>query len=168
MKVTLYNAISIDGFIATPDGNSDWVSEKDAEVFEKKCIEYGCIIVGRKTFEQYYGELYPMEGITNIVITTQKDMTFKEENVKIVQSVNEALEYTKTKNFQKVLLVGGGTVNGSFLKENHISEIILSVHPLILGNGVKIFQDTQTLTELELENVEKLDDNLVQLKYKVK
>jgi len=167
MKVTLYNAISIDGFIATSDGNSDWISEKDSEIFEKMCKDYGCIIVGRKTFEQYYQDLYPMEGITNIVVTSQTDKTFKEENVVVANSIHEALKKAGEKKFEKVLLVGGGTINGSFLKENKINEIILSVHPLIFGNGIKIFQNAEIQKKIKIKHVEKFDDQMVQLQYEV-
>lgn len=86
MKVTLYMAISIDGHIAKKDGDSDWVSEVDSKIFEKKIKEAGCIVVGRKTFDQYYGDLYPIEGVTNIVLTTDATRQDKNENVIFVPS----------------------------------------------------------------------------------
>lgn len=167
MKVILYNAISIDGFIATSDGNSDWVSDKDGDLFEKVCQDNGCIIVGRKTFDQYYKELYPMEGVTNIIVTSDTSKKPLEENIIFTHSVKEALKIAKDKGYKRVVLVGGGTINGSFLKENAINEIVLSMHPLILGDGIKIFQNTQVQKELKLVGVRKIDDFLVQIRYSV-
>ena len=67
-------AISADGFIAKKDGNSDWVSPVDTLNFERAIKENRCIIVGRKTFEQYKEELYPIEGVTNIVVTQNNSL----------------------------------------------------------------------------------------------
>lgn len=168
MKVILYNAISIDGFIATAEGNSEWVSDKDAEIFEKLCRDIGCIFVGRKTFDQYYKEVYPMEGIVNIVVTSNASKVTPEENIVFVHSVSEAIQSAKDKGFENVMLVGGGTINSSFLKENAINEVILSIHPLILGNGIKIFQNAEVQKELELVDVQKIDNFLVQVRYEIK
>lgn len=65
-------ATSIDGYIAKKNGDSDWVSEVDAANFEQKIKEMGCIIVGRKTFDQYQGDLYPVPDVTNIVLSSNK------------------------------------------------------------------------------------------------
>ena len=46
-------AISVDGYVAKKDGDSDWVSPVDSVNFEQKIKETGCLIVGRRTFDQY-------------------------------------------------------------------------------------------------------------------
>ena len=137
MKVTLYMATSIDGFVAKKDGDSDWVSEIDSVNFENQMKEKGCIIVGNRTFEQYQDELYPVEGIANIVLTNDNRKESKFSNVFFVNSPQKAIQKAILLKHTKALLICGGTTNGLFLKENLIDEIILSVHPLILGDGIK-------------------------------
>jgi dihydrofolate reductase len=161
-------AISADGFIAKKDGDSDWVSEVDTLNFEKTIKDAGCLIVGRKTFEQYEGELYPMKDVYNVVLTNNKEKN-KETNGVLISSKPpmEVLKLLNQKGFKSAVVIGGGTLNTSFLKERLIDEIYLSVHPLILGNGIKLFENTQDFVNLKLEGVEKLEDNLVQLHYKV-
>src|SRR5688572_6812562 len=111
MKVIQYNAISIDGFIATKDGDSDWVSDVDVESFEKAINESGCIIMGRKTFEQYEGELYPIEGLFNIVMTTNKEILKESNELWITdKSPEEVLKFLESNDFEQVLLVGGGII----------------------------------------------------------
>jgi dihydrofolate reductase len=81
MKVILYMAISADGFIAKINGDSDWVSEADADTFENKIKEAGVFIVGRKTFDQYYNDLYPIKDVLNVVLTTNKNRKSENKNI---------------------------------------------------------------------------------------
>ena len=168
MKVTLYMAISIDGFIAKEDGDSDWVSEVDSKMFEKKIEEAGCIVVGRKTFEQYYGDLYPVGGATNIVLTNDATQQDKNENVIFVSSSKEALRVAEQKRHDKVLLIGGGHINGAFIQDNLVDEVFLSVHPLIIGEGIKIFENFRKQVDLDFVGLKEMEEGLVQLHYKIK
>lgn len=160
-------ATSIDGFIAKKNGDSDWVSEVDAVNFEKKIREAGCIIVGRRTFDQYRGEIYPVSGVDNIVLTSKYPSKADDENIIYVQSPAEAIEAAERKGHNIALLIGGGTTNGLFLKEGLINEIFLSVHPLILGDGIKLFESIETDIKLEFIDQKGLGDGLIQLHYQV-
>lgn len=168
MKVTLYMAVSIDGFIAKKDGDSDWVSPVDSAIFEQKIKEKGCIVVGRRTFSQYHGELYPVKGVTNIVLTSSKAEAENTDEAIFVSSPEEAVKAAQEKRHTEILLIGGGTTNGLFLKSNLIDEIFLSVHPLILGDGIKLFENSEVNLSLEKLEVKELNEGLIQLYYKVK
>lgn len=166
MKVILYMAVSADGYIAKKDGDSDWVSEIDSAIFNKKTKEIGCIVLGRKTFDQYHGQLYPVKGVTNIVVTTDKTRR-SEEDVVFVNSPQEVIQIAKEKGHDKLLLIGGGIVNGMFLNEGFIDEIFLDVHPLILGDGIKLFENCEVNIKLKLLEVKQLKENQVLLHYRV-
>lgn len=169
MKVILYMAISLDGFIAKLDSDSDWVSEVDSVEFLKQIKKAGCLIVGRKTFDQYYGELYPIPKVLNVVMTTNRELKAKEDNILYsTKTLKATKEMLKSKGLKKAILIGGGTTNNSYLEENLIDEIILSVHPLLLGKGIPIFRDAkETFKKMSLLEVKKLKENLVQLHYKI-
>ncbi len=161
-------AISADGFIAKKNGDSDWVSPVDTVNFKKAMEEHGCIIVGRKTFDQYQDEIYPVDGVTNIVITSDKSRKSDKPNVHfLTDSVEEIIEIIKQKGHDRALLIGGGTTNASFLKAGAIDEMILSVHPLILGNGIKLFESDEVSVKLELISETKLEEGLIQARYQV-
>jgi len=161
-------AISIDGYVAKKDGDSDWVSEIDTKNFEREIKEKGCIILGRRTFKQYEGELYPVKDVTNIVLTTNSSIENSYPNVIYVNSPKEAIETATNKGHDEALLIGGGTTNGLFFKEGLIDEVILSVHPLILGDGIKLFEDVEKFLELQLLNTEEIGNGIIQLVYKAK
>lgn len=161
-------ATSVDGFIAKKDGDSDWVSPDDTANFEKAMKDNGCIIVGRKTFDQYQGDIYPVKGVTNIVVTSDTSLKSDKPNVHFVTgSVEEIIRAIKQKGHDKALLIGGGTTNALFLKAGAIDEMILSVHPLILGNGIKLFESEEVDIKLRLISEARLEQGLVQIKYKI-
>lgn len=165
MKVILYMAVSADGLIATAGGDSDWVSEADTD-FGRIIREVGCLVVGKRTFDQYQGDLYPMEGVINIVLTSSK-VKGSDKNVLYVGSPSEAIAVAQKRELSSLVLIGGGRTNGSFLKENLIDEIYLSVHPLVLGEGIKLFEGVAKAVKLELLGKKDLFEGLVQLHYRV-
>lgn len=167
MKVSLYMAISLDGFIATSDGDSDWVSPVDSKEFEKQVAEAGCIVVGRRTFDQFRGELYPIQGVTNIVMTEKKQFTDKNRDVVFVHSCQQALTSAQQRGHDQVLLIGGGQVNGAFLQTNLIDEITVSVHPIILGSGIKLFEAFEKQVDLHFVSSQQMEAGLIQLRYTV-
>ena len=167
MKITLYNAISIDGFIAKEDGNSDWVSDTDAEIFYNTCKKTGCIFVGRRTFDQFKSEIYPIQNVTNIVLTSNNNLQTVEENTFYVNSVKEAVKTAEEKGHNEAILVGGAKTNESFLTENVIDEIILSIHPLVSGSWLKIFNKYSGEIRMNLVKTESMKNELVYVYYKV-
>jgi dihydrofolate reductase len=112
MKIILHLAISADGFIAKPDGDSDWVSEVDGVLFENRAKEAGCLIVGRKTFEQYRDTLYPVDGVVNIILSRQPDP--KLINVYCASSPKAAVEIARVKDCASILIAGGGAYQRLF------------------------------------------------------
>lgn len=169
MKITLYMATTIDGFIAKSDGNSDWVSPIDTENFEAAIHEHGNIIVGSRTFKQYLNDLYPVEGVNNIVVTSSSDSIEESANVfAVTPDVSKVIELLKSKDQEKALLIGGGKTNGLFLRARLIDEIRVVVHPLVFGNGIKLFENVEIEDSFDFVSSKELAEGLVQLKYKKK
>jgi dihydrofolate reductase len=165
MKVTLYNAITLDGFIAKEDGNSEWVSGKDAEMFEAACRKAGCIFVGRRTFEMY-PDLYPMNGVTTIVLSKGEKKS-EAPSVLYASDAEEAIKVANERGHNEAVLVGGSLANSAFLKAGMIDEIIFDLHPLYLGRGIGVFEPGLA-PSLELLSATTPGDELVQLHYKVR
>lgn len=66
------------------------------------------------------------------------------------------------------MLIGGGTTNAGFLEASLIDEIILSVHPMTLGQGIPLFKGNEVEQHFDLVDVNKLSEGLVQIRYAVK
>lgn len=169
MQITLYMATTIDGFVAKTDGDSDWVSPVDTKNFEAAIEEHGNIIVGSRTFKQYLGDLYPVEGVNNFVITSDPSSIEKSENVfAVAPDVEKVIESLKSKDQEKALLIGGGNTNGLFLEADLIDEIRVVIHPLVFGKGIKLFEKVELDKSFEFVSSKELAESLVQLKYKKK
>ncbi len=159
-------SVSIDGFIAKTDGNSDWVSKIDCDLFEQRYTEIGCVVVGRRTFDQFQGSLYPMKNVVNIVLTTDKEAKSKNENVLFANSVKEAMVLAEEKGFSELLIAGGGRTNTAFLEANAIDEMFLSVHPISLGGGIRLFDGSKAENSFNLIDTREMREGLVELHYK--
>lgn len=169
MTVTIYNATSIDGYIAKLDGDSEWVSPVDAEQFEKAIEDADCVIVGKTTFEQYKGDLYPVPLKLNIVMTSMPPEVSSYENVEyFTQDPRKVLDYLAAKGCKNVLIVGGGKTNYGFVRENLVDFLIIDVHPLAFGKGITLFDGEPFHQEFELLHVKELKGGLVQIVYKKK
>lgn len=140
-------AISVDGFVAKSDGDSDWV--QDSELFEQLVREYGCMCMGSTTFTQYENDLFPMDGIEHLVLSNKTHAT-KHSNVHFVNSVDMTIAKAKELGFDKLLVIGGGQTNGSFLAAGVVDKIMLDIHPLIFGEGKRLFGDLDKEVHLQL------------------
>lgn len=167
MKVTLYMAISLDGYIAKSDGDSDWIEEADIEMFDAQANAADCIIIWNSTFEQFKGDIYPIEWKANVVVTKDPSKKTPEEGVFYAFSPEQAVDYAKEMGHKNILLVGWWHINGSFLQKNLIDEVIVDVQPIVLGDGIKIFEQISKSILLDFIKTERLWNNLVLIHYAV-
>ena len=166
MKITLHLDISADGFIAKPDGDSDWVAPADEVLFKNRAKEAGCLVVGKRTFEQYQGTIYPVDGAINIILTGHPDP--KITGAIFAASPEAAVELAKEKRCAGILVAGGAHTSATFLEANLIDEIFFSIHPFILGQGINPFAEMSFEKRVKLLGSRNLDDGLLELHYEVK
>ena len=169
IKTILYMGISANGYIAKADGNSEWTSDEDLKGFYEQSKKAGNIIMGKNTYlvASQYG-YFPFPDSLNVVVSHEQIKNTWGDNVIVTnESPKEILSLLEQKGFTTAFLAGGGQLNTSFAKEGLIDEIYLDVEPLILGQGIKIFADSDFEFSLELIDLKKLNTNTIQLHYKV-
>lgn len=166
MKVIMQMAVSLDGFIAKSNGDSDWVTEEDSSLFDEAVGKAGCVIVGKNTFEQYKGEIFPVPNAKNYVLTTEKH-----ENdtpaVMYLSGTEELMNNLERDGFQEVILAGGGETNGRLGQADLIDEAVLSIYPIILGAGIRLFGSWAGKLNLELIETNNLGKGVTQNHYRV-
>lgn len=165
MKIILDLALSADGYIAKPDGNSDWVSERTEELFKSRIREAGCLVVGSRTFNQYQGSIYPVAGALNIILTHQNTHISNENNLIYATSPESAIKIAEDHNCSGILLAGGASISKAFLQKDFIDEIYFSKHPILLGKGMKPFGDVEVPIKIKLLNTLDLGEGVVQEHY---
>lgn len=145
MKLVLYVATSINGYIAKTNGDSEWVSDTDSKIFDQRTKEFGVIIVGRKSFEMY-PDLYPVKDVINVVLSS-KPKTSK--NIIFTNSPpDQVLKMISQRGFDRALLIGGAKTIAYFAKDNLIDEIFFSVHPLLFSPGIPIIDQLSYFNKL--------------------
>ena len=164
MKIILDLALSSDGFIAKVDGDSDWVSERTEELFKQRIREAGCLVVGNRTFEQYHDTIYPIKGALNIVISRTSKSTNKD--VIYAHSPEEALKIALDHHCSGIIVAGGAVVSKMFLEKRLIDEMYLSIHPIVLQQGIKPFGKIDQ--PMKLLDTKYLGDDIRQEHYALK
>ena len=170
MKVILYAALTANGMVAKIDGNSDWPSPEDLESFTKISKESGCVIMGRKTFDNFNsGNMtdWPNADGLHIVLTHQNHLETKHPNIKLVKSPKEAIKSAEQAGLEEVVVCGGSQTFGIFMKEKLVDEMYLDIEPLVFGEGMSFFNAGVFESNLEFISSQMLSLQTIQLHYKV-
>ena len=177
-KVTLGLANSLDNFIARQDGGSDWLhwSDEVAEISARFMKTVDVLVMGRKTYEVMLaaGETsYP--GATNYVFTRSakkaaalRKRVGKKANLKIVSDDAVTLiRQLKSTTGKGIVIFGGGELASNLFNADLIDEVVLNVHPVILGSGIPLFPKIERQINLELFKVKRLKNSCIVLSYRV-
>ena len=166
MKTILYMAITANGIIAGEKDNVSWISQDAWKSYMEIVKSIDCMIIGRRTYEVMPEEEF--KDCDYVVFTSQKNLKKKGPKIRFVsEKPKEVLKLLEEEGKKRVCICGGAQINSLFMKENLIDEVFLDLEPVFLGKGVKLFADSDFETKLELLEVKKMSDNLVQLHYKV-
>ena len=176
--------ISLDGFVAGPNGEMDWI-KVDEEIFDhisKRIGEGDTALYGRVTFqmmENYWPTAADKptaskhdiehskwyEKIHKIVLSK----TLKEEdftNTKIIQdNLLERINEIKQQGNNEILLFGSPTATHSLIQLNLIDGYWLFVNPIILGKGIPLFVDIKDKIKLKLLTTRQFTSGVTELNY---
>ncbi len=168
-KIRLFIASSLDGYIARTSGEVDWLfTDADygyAEFFDS----IDTVLMGGKTYRQIleFGE-YPYKGKKGFVFS--KTLQDKNDDVEFVGGdIKSFIDKLRNDSGGDIWLVGGAEIIHYFIKERLLDELILSIHPIILGDGIPlIVKDASLSTKLQLKEVKTFDSGLLQVSYDLK
>lgn len=170
-KVVLYISMSLDGYIATKDNELEFLS-----IVQKEGEDYGyndfiksvdSVIIGRKTYEKVIemGYEYPHKDKDVYIITrtTRPSIgTFQFYTGDLTLLVDRL----KNQAGKNIYCDGGSEIANELMRANLIDEYIISIIPVLLGNGIKLFKDVRPEVKLELIAAKEYDKGLTQLHYK--
>lgn len=172
MKVILYAAISVDGFLADQEGDTSFVSLADWDRYRSLARKFGNVVMGRKTYDAMRAEgEFPVPGCLNVVMTKRKTLLAKGESDRVLftsESPVGVVRHLEEKGLNKVFLGGGGKLFASFLREDLIDEMYLTVSPAILGRGVPLFGGEAAKVDLKLVETFQISEKEIQLHFRVK
>lgn len=161
-------ATTVNGIIAKDDDSADFLTEIESASYVDAVKSAGAVVIGKRTYgvlsEQPEFQEFLKAGV-KVVAVSHKNFELKDPTHQIAHSPKEALELLK--DFEQVVVAGGGILNASFLEEGLIDEIYLDVEPAVVGRGIPLFHGAVADAELELLDQKMLSQNEIQLHYKV-
>ena len=161
----LYIAASLDGYIVRETGGVDWLPINADSGYDEFYKSIDTVIMGKKTYQILtFGE-YPYKDKTSFVFSRDNSLT-KDENVEFASGVEDFVRKLSPSSKENIWLVGGSELLSAFLRHKLVSELILSIIPIILGNGISLFQNINQEIKLELMKTTKYSE-LVELHYGV-
>ena len=167
MKLIMVMAVTADGKIAKDSNHfPNWTSKEDKQFFAKESKKAGVVVMGGKTFDTF---LAPLKDRLNVVVTIDDGYQDIKGSVKVY--------YKKTPKFikndlekmgyKKAILGGGALINGLFLKEKLVDEMIIIIAPKLFGKGLGLIEGFDFDYNLKLIETHKINNDSVLLKYKI-
>lgn len=170
-KIKLYIATSIDGYIARNDGDLDWLTEYPNP--EKTDYEYlsffnsiDTVIMGGRTFRDILcmDVVWPYKDKTTYVIS--RNSYIQKDSIQFIsQNIVETVSQLRETEGKDIWLVGGGEVISMMLNHDLIDEMIITIIPIILGNGIVLFSEISKESEWEIATFQKYTNGITQVHY---
>jgi dihydrofolate reductase len=168
--VVLYIAQSLDGFIAGPDDDISWLYRyNDVDYgYDEFYSRVGAIIQGRRAYDiemrNGWENAHPVPTFVLSREPTQRK-PLRSDVVFTSADIAQVLDDARRMTTKDVWIEGGANVAQQFLDRGLIDQIILSVVPVVLGDGIRLFGEAHERIELDLRAVRQFDKGLVQLEY---
>ncbi len=173
--LSLFIATSLDGYIAKPNNDLSFL-----KLVEKEGEDYGyaaftanidTIILGRKTYDWVLKEIgtsHYDNGDRNVYVITRNERLSVGKTIFYTGDLTQLVQQLKRGTGKNIYCDGGSEIINELLKNDLIDEFIISIVPILVGNGTRLFKDGRPEQLLELLHVKTFDTGLTQLHYRRK
>ena len=173
--LSLFIATSLDGYIAKPNDDMSFL-----KLVEKEGEDYGyakftetidTIILGRRTYDwvmKEIGSSHYDNGTRDVYVITRTAKPSVGRTTFYTGDLADLVKELKTKEGKNLYCDGGAEIIHELLKNDLIDEFTISVIPVLVGDGTRLFKDNRPEQELEFINSKSFDTGLIQLHYKRK
>lgn len=150
-KVVYGGAMSLDGYIAGPNGEYDWIVMDPEIDFAALMRRFDTFLIGRRTFEvmRQMGGGPPSPGIASIVCSR----TLRPEDcpqATLSRDAAATVRELRARPGKDIALFGGGDLFRSLLAAGAVNEVTVSVVPVLLGGGVPLLPSPADRARLTL------------------
>ena len=165
-QVILFIATSLDGYIARTDGGIDWLFTDQDYGYAAFSAGIDTVIMGRKTYEKSlsFGG-FPYTGKECYVFTRNPNRGSDDRVVFLEDDPAELVRRLRSTEGKNIWLVGGADLIRDFVLKDLIDTYVVSIHPIILGAGIPLFQSPLPSHHLVLHDTTTFNSGLVQLTY---
>lgn len=167
-RARVFIASSLDGFIAGPNDEIDWLSSEGAEdTFTPFFAQVGALLMGRRTYDVASGFDEWFYGDTPVLVATHRPLAATRPTVRAVSgSIEEVIAEAKTAAGDRDVYVDGGALIRAATDAGLIDEITVTLIPIILGAGLPLFAGTGRRHPLDLVSARPIGGGLAELVYR--
>lgn len=161
-KVSLFIAMSLDGYIADSNGSVDWLGGQDndkhnIDVYSEFVKDMDTVVMGWNTYHQISTELSPNEWVYDELITYVVTHNKKASSDKIHftnENPVDLVEKLREEKGKGIWICGGANIIQQLIQEDLIDCYYLTVIPTILGSGIKLFENVGKEIKLRLRKTQ--------------
>ena len=166
--VTLFIAMSLDGFIAGPNDEIDWLFTDQDYGFTPFFDRIDTIIMGRRSYEMSCSfDEWPYPGKRTFVCSRQSQLASDPRVSFATVPLPTVIAQARCAGSRGIWLLGGGQLVRSALHCRSIDRIQLAIHPIILGAGIPLFPAGTPQTRLQLRDCQAYDSGLLIAHYQL-
>ncbi len=168
-KMSFFVACSLDGYITGKDGDISWLFTDNDYGYADFFMGTDTLLMGRITFDvsMTFGE-YPYPGKEVLVFSRTKRGTPHPGAWYVNDDPAETARRLKLDSGKTIWLVGGSQLAAPLLREKLVDELVISIHPVTLGDGIPLFPRGMPKTDWKLVTSTAFDSGLIQLTYLLK
>jgi dihydrofolate reductase len=177
IKCSVYVAANVDGFIAKPGGDIDWLLRPEYSSSALKGLSYNdfistvdTLVMGRNSFEKALSfDSWPYEG-TPVVVLSSRKMEIQDHlsgKIRVASGTPEEIVSLLAAEGKRHLYIDGGITIQRFLKARMIDEITITRIPILLGAGIPLFGHMDTEQPLRLIDATTSENGFVQARYRI-
>jgi dihydrofolate reductase len=163
-------AMTLDGFIAGPNGEADWIVMDPEVNFAEIWAQFDTLLMGRRTYEAAIARLgeSSMRG-PKVVVVSRTLKPSDHPNATIIADVTQAqMQSLRTEPGQKdIWLMGGGALFRTLLEMHQVDTIEVSIMPVALGAGIPLLTPPAQTAKLKLTSHKIYRSGIVSLVYEV-
>jgi GrpB-like predicted nucleotidyltransferase (UPF0157 family)/dihydrofolate reductase len=168
-KISVYIALSIDGYIARKDDSLDWMDRvggfDEDYGFQKLLTSIDSLIIGRKTYQVASTVPDPYPGKRVVVLSNSLDSV--KAGMELYRGDLAKLAEKLYKEGFKHIWVDGGSTISQFLSLQLVDEMTLSIIPIVLGSGIPLFHVMEKEIPCRLLSSQSYPSGLVQQHYEI-
>jgi dihydrofolate reductase len=170
-KVSVYTATSIDGYIAQEDDGLEWLERTPAPNedfgFKEFMDSVDVLVMGRRTYEvvSRFSE-WPYKE-KRVVVISQSLEKVRQETELFSGNIHNLFSSLRSQGIKHIYVDGGLTIS-SFLEAGLVDQMIITVIPIILGKGIRLFNSMNKEHDCKLISAQSYPSGLIQLRYEVK
>jgi dihydrofolate reductase len=177
MKITVFIATSLDGFIARENGEVDWLSGPEIDDigddygFQQFMESIDTIVMGRNTFDFIAASGQWFYGDKTFIILTSREIQIPANFPQTIETFNgspsELIDLLNKKGAKHIYLDGGKTIQ-DFLNAGLVQQIIITRIPILLGKGIPLFGTVPNDIKLKHIETKSYVNGIVQSRYEIR